>query len=195
MAALALTPTLLPFQRRALDELVAGDGLAVFSAGLGWHGVVAALLHLQARRRWGLAGGVGGVGHGREGRGGCGGGRRMPIARAHRAATPPAARRPPTSERSLPLTLHLSTPPHPHPLTHPPPRCSAGGHPASAARPSWSAQPTGSATWCCNTWAWPAGSGAEVGGARPTPRRRPTRRPFRTGTGTHCHSTLEAGGS
>ena len=66
MAALALTPPLLPFQRRALDELVAGDGLAVFSAGLGWHGVVAALLHLQARRRWGGAGGVGGVGHGRE---------------------------------------------------------------------------------------------------------------------------------
>ena len=69
MAALALTPTLLPFQRRALDELVAGDGLAVFSAGLGWHGVVAALLHLQARRRWGLAGGVGGVGHGGRGAG------------------------------------------------------------------------------------------------------------------------------
>ena len=38
---------LLPFQRRAVDELVEADGLCVLAAGLGWAGIVGAVLRLQ----------------------------------------------------------------------------------------------------------------------------------------------------
>lgn len=41
---------LLPFQRRAVDELVEADGLCVLAAGLGWAGIVGAVLRLQVRR-------------------------------------------------------------------------------------------------------------------------------------------------
>jgi len=41
---------LLPFQRRAVDELVEADGLCVLAAGLGWAGIVGAVLRLQVCR-------------------------------------------------------------------------------------------------------------------------------------------------
>jgi hypothetical protein len=42
---------LLPFQRRAVDELVRHDGLCVLAAGLGWAGVAGAVLRLSVERR------------------------------------------------------------------------------------------------------------------------------------------------